>query len=326
MTNIAAAPGLPATKSRAAKAIVRVLGILGFVILVAFALIEIFPFVFTLANSFKCLPATAARPTAIIPSQLSFIDCQTVNENGRIIGVLSLDETSTDTTFRPTLDGYKEVFAADLGRWFTNTVFFSISITILRLIIDSMAGYSLARIKFPGQRVVFFIILGTLMIPGVVLIIPRFILLRQLGLLNTVWGVIIPLAADAFGIFLMKQFFEAIPLELEEAALVDGANRITLFFRVILPMATPALTALTIFSFQGQWNNFMDILVIAGSNPNLWTLTLGLSNLRGAGGETLRWHQFLAGSVLTTVPLAIVFFIFQRYFVEGVSYSGLAGQ
>jgi multiple sugar transport system permease protein len=188
-----------------------------------------------------------------------------------------------------------------------------------------MAGYSLARLKFPGNRVVFFIILGTMMIPGIVLIIPRFIIMRQLGMLDTYSGLIVPAATGAFGIFLMKQFFESIPNEIEEAAQVDGAGRFIMFFRIILPMATPALTALAIFSFQGSWNAFLDPLIVVQRNADLWTLPLGLALLRGATGSALPWDKFLAGSVITTLPLAVVFFFFQRYFVEGVNYSGLAG-
>jgi len=202
---------------------------------------------------------------------------------------------------------------------------FSIAITIARLAFDSLAGYALARLRFPGNRLIFFTILGTMMVPAIVLLIPRFIILKELDMLNSYQGLIVPLAVDAFGIFLMKQFFESIPLEIEEAAMVDGANRFVMFFRVVLPMATPALTALAIFSFQGTWNDFLMPLLILSGNNDLWTLTLGLSYLRGAYGETLRWHAFLAGSVLTTLPLALIFFYFQRYFVEGISYSGLKG-
>ncbi|MFN8377245.1 MAG: carbohydrate ABC transporter permease [Anaerolineae bacterium] len=298
----------------------RALGMIGLAILIIVALIEILPFVFTVANSFKCLPAIGQNPAAFIPVPPYGIDCV---QDGR---VLTGSETSTTLTFNPTLDGYEEVLAANIGLWFVNSLIFSVSITILHVILDSLAGYALSRIKFPGNRAIFFIILGTLMIPGVVLLIPRFIILQQLGILNTYQGLIIPLAADAFGIFLMKQFFDTVPIEIEEAAMVDGASRFVIFFRVVLPLATPALTALAIFSFQGQWNNFMDALIIIGGNPQLYTLTLGLATMRGASGETLRWHQFLAGAVITTVPLAIVFFAFQRYFVEGTSYSGLAGQ
>ncbi|KXK18956.1 MAG: ABC transporter permease [Chloroflexi bacterium OLB15] len=306
--------------STTGKLIRRILGIAGILFLAIVAAVEIVPFVFTIVNSAKCLPAINAAPWAFVPSS-GFIDCR--NEEGRPLPASAM---TSGVTFQPSLEGYQMVIAEDLPRWFMNSVIFAAAITICRILIDSLAGYSLARLKFPGNRLIFFIILGTLMIPGVVLIVPRFILLKQLGILNTYQGLIIPLAADAFGIFLMKQFFESIPKELEEAAEVDGASRLTTFFRIILPISTPALTALTIFSIQGMWNNFMDALIIVGTSPSLWTLTLGLTSLQGAGGETLIWNLFLAGAVITTVPMAIVFFAFQRYFVEGTSYSGLAGQ
>lgn len=295
------------------------LATLGWAVLIIFALIEILPFVFTVANSFKCLPAVQRFPAALIPATTT-TTC--VNEEG---APLPAREVATGTTFNPTLQGYQEIFDAKLPRWFANTAFFAVVITVLRLAIDSLAGYALARIKFPGNRVFFFIILGTMMVPTIVLLIPRFIILKQFGILNTYQGLILPLAADAFGIFLMKQFFESVPGEIEEAAMVDGANRFTMFLRVILPMATPALTALAIFSFQGAWNDFLMPLIVLSGNSDLWTLPVGLAFLRGAYGETLRWHAFLAGSVLTTLPLALIFFYFQRYFVEGISYSGLKG-
>jgi multiple sugar transport system permease protein len=298
----------------------RILMIVGIVILIFFAFIEIVPFVLTVANSLKCLPAVQAQPQSFIPVPPFGVSCQTASGAAR-----SASEVTGAITFNPTVEGYNEIFEQNLGRWFLNTVIFAVAVTLARLLFDSLAGYALARLKFPGNRLLFFIMLGTMMIPGVVLLIPRFIILKQLGILNTYQGFIFSLAADAFGVFLMKQFFEGIPEEIEEAAQVDGANRFIMFFRVVLPMATPALTALAIFSFQGTWNNFMDALIILGGNQNLYNLPLGLALLRGAYGETLRWHTFLAGSVLTTIPLAIVFFIFQRYFVEGISYSGIKG-
>jgi len=296
------------------------LTVIGWSVLILFAALEIFPFVFTVANSFKCLPAVQTYPRSIIPVPPFGVQCETDEGVSR-----SPSEVSGTATFNPTLDGYKEIADADLPRWLYNTAIFAVAITIARLAFDSLAGYALARLKFPGNRLLFFVILGTMMVPAIVLLIPRFIILKQMNMLNTYGGLIVPLSVDAFGIFLMKQFFESIPSEIEEAALVDGANRFTLFFRVVLPMATPALTALAIFSFQGSWNDFMMPLIILSGNNKLWTLTLGLSYLRGAYGETLRWHAFLAGSVLTTLPLALIFFYFQRYFVEGISYSGLKG-
>lgn len=312
---------LPAAEKQATnKTLKRVLTIVGIVVLIFFALIETMPFVLTIANSFKCLPAARDASEAFIPVPPFGVECRDAQ------GIpVSAEDTTNGILFNPALEGYQRAFEFNIPLWFGNTLIYAVAITFLRLIFDSLAGYALARMQFVGKRVMFFIILGTMMIPGVVLLIPRFIIMRQLGLLNTYQGVIFALAADAFGVFLMKQFFESIPSEIEEAAQVDGANRFTMFFRIVLPMATPALTALTIFSFQGTWNNFMDVLIIIGNKSELWNLPLGLAQLRGQFGETLEWNTFLAGAVITTIPLALVFFFFQRYFVEGISYSGLKG-
>jgi len=313
------AQAVPSSQSSIRSALRSTLAVLGFAFLILFALIETVPFVLTVANSFKCLPATREASEAFIPVPPFWVDC-------RVNGVaLPAAATTAGFTFNPTLEGYQQILRYDFGRWFGNSVIYSVSITILRVLFDSLAGYALARLKFPGKRLMFFIILGTLMIPGIVLLIPRFIILQQLGLLGTIQGVVLALAADAFGVFLMKQFFESIPEEIEEAAMVDGAGRLRIFFQIVLPMATPALTALTIFSFQGTWNNFMDVLIIIGKEADLWNLPLGLSQLRGQFGDTLEWNTFLAGAVFTTLPMALLFFFFQRYFVEGVSYSGLKG-
>jgi multiple sugar transport system permease protein len=297
----------------------RVLGLAGIGFLIVFALIETVPFVLAVANSFKCLPATRDVSEAFIPLPPFGIDCSPSGV------ALSAGETTSGLSFNPTLEGYNKILKYNYGTWFINSIIYAVAVTLVRLSFDSLAGYALARLTFPAKRVMFFVILATLMIPGIVLLIPRFIILRQLHVLGTYQGVVFALAADAFGVFLMKQFFESIPEEIEEAAQVDGAGRFTIFFRVVLPMATPALTALTIFSFQGTWNNFMDVLIIIGSKPNLWNLPLGLAQLRGQFGETLEWNTFLAGAIFTTLPMAVVFFFFQRYFVEGVSYSGLKG-
>ncbi|MEM6427895.1 MAG: carbohydrate ABC transporter permease [Deinococcota bacterium] len=288
--------------------------------LIVLALLEFGPFILTLSNSFKCLPAIQAEPQALIPLPPFGVDCRLPNGAS-----LPASATTTRLTFNPGLEGYRRIFQFNLDRWLINSVIYSVSVTLLRLIIDSLAGYALARIRFPGNRVLFFLILGTMMIPGIVLVIPRFLILKELSLLNTYQGLIFALAADAFGVFLMKQFFESVPKEIEEAAFVDGANRLTLFFRVVMPMATPALTALAIFSFQGTWNAFLDPLIIVGGDQDLLNLPLGLALLRGQFGDTLEWNVFLAGSVITTLPLALVFFFFQRYFVQGISYSGLKG-
>lgn len=305
-------------QSPLSKNINRVLSILGVGFIIFFALVETVPFVLTIANSFKCDSAVENLPMGFIP-RWETVTCRDAEGN-----YLAAEDQVDGFFFSPSVDGYLRIFSENFPRWTFNTALLSLDVTILRLIFDSMAGYALARLKFPGNRLFFFIILGTLMIPGVVLLIPRFLLLKELGLLNSYQGYIITLAADGFGILLMKQFFESIPGEIEEAAQVDGANRLTIFWRIVLPMATPALTALTIFSFQGNWNNFMDALIILGGNQELFNLPLGLTQARGAGRD-IQYDLVLAGSVITTLPMALIFFFFQRYFVEGVSYSGLKG-
>jgi multiple sugar transport system permease protein len=327
MATVITPPAAPST-SRSSIDFRRIIAIIGIAILVLVAIIEIMPFVLTIANSFKCDPAVTNRPTAFIPIPPFGVECETRDANGQVTGRLNAEAQTEGIFFNPSYNGYQSILTGsgqqNLPRWTLNTVIYAVGVTLLRLLFDSLAGYSLARLKFPGNRIMFFVVLSTLMIPGVVLLIPRFLMLRQMGLLNTYQGYFMVLAADAFGILLMKQFFEAIPKEIEEAASVDGASRITTFFRIVLPMATPALTALTIFSFQGQWNNFMDALIIVGTDPTMSNLPLGLTKLRGTG-QDIQYDLVLAGSVITTLPMAIIFFIFQRYFVEGVSYSGIKG-
>jgi multiple sugar transport system permease protein len=308
------------------RIIQRVIPIVGWTVIIIFALIQILPFLFTLSNSAKCLPAIQTHPEALIPIPPFDIDCQVavVDESGET-RLSNRTDTASGLTFKPSLEGYREVFEQNLARWLFNTFFVAACVTILHLIFDSLAGYALARIEFPGSRLIFYIVLSTMMIPGIVLLLPRFIIMKEIGLINNYPSLIVPFAASLFGVFLMKQFFESVPREIEEAAMVDGANRFIIFARIVLPMSTPALTALAIFSFQGMWNEFLQVLLLVAPKEDLWTLPLGLSFLRGEFGESLRWHTFLAGSVITTLPLAVVFFTFQRYFVEGISYTGLKG-
>jgi multiple sugar transport system permease protein len=149
--------------------------------------------------------------------------------------------------------------------------------------------------------------------------------LRELGLLNTYGGIIIPLAVDAFGIFLMRQFFMSIPKEIEEAAKVDGASTFTIWRRIVMPMAAPGLIALTILSFQGSWNEFLHPLIAAPTNASIWPLPLGLAQIAQATGESLNVPVAMAGSMLITIPVLIVFLIFQRYFIQGVAATGVKG-
>jgi len=204
-------------------------------------------------------------------------------------------------------------------RWFVNSVGLSTAVTVLNVFFCALAGYAFARLNFPGRTVLFLAVLATLMIPLQVTLIPKFLIMKQLGLLNTYPGVILPNISTAAGIFLMTQFMKAIPHELEEAAVIDGASKWTVFTRVILPLSAPALTALAIFSFQGQWNDFLWPLVVL-NDPTLFTLPLGIA---GFGGEYVQHTNWvLVGSIFTTLPMVFLVFFFQRYIIKSVATTG----
>ena len=267
---------------------------LSYALLFLLALSFLYPFLLSVMTSLKTLSDIAASPVSLIPEEI-------------------------------VLEGYARMQNLNVERWMFNSAFVALAITLGNVLFASMAGYALARIPFPGSNLLFLSILGTMMIPAIVLLIPMFIVLKQLAFIDTYQGLILPKVATAFGIFLMKQFFESIPREMEEAARIDGANRFQMFFRVILPLARPALVALIIFTFQGAWNDFMFPLIVISVNQDLYTLPLGLAILRGGLGENLQWNAILAGSLVTTLPMALVFLFFQRYFIEGISYGGLKG-
>lgn len=268
--------------------------VVGYGLLGLFAFIFIMPFLLTIVNSFKTRPQAAQEPLNLVPDPF-------------------------------TLEAFQRLAQADFLRWVFVTVVMTAAVTLLRLILNSMAGYALARLTFPGRAYVFALIVGVLMVPPIVLAIPRFIVMGQLGMLNSWSGLIVPLGMDAFGIFLMKQFFESVPREMEEAAKLDGATIWETFRHIVLPLATPGLIALTILSFQATWNDFLHVLITTPGRNDLNNLPVGLALLRGAFGESFDFPVLLGGSLLTIVPVAIVFFVFQRYFVQGVAASGVKG-
>ena len=265
-----------------------------YVILILLALTFLYPFFYAVMSSFKSLPEIAADPARLWPREW-------------------------------VLDGYRALQGFDVGRWIFNSALIALLVTLGTVFFASMAGYALARIRFPGSGLLFSTLVGTMMVPGIVLLIPMFIILKFLGLVDTYGGLILPKLVTVYGIFLMTQFYRAIPIELEEAALIDGANRWQIFSRVVLPLTRPALVALVIATFQGSWNEFMHPLIVITVNSSLYTLPLGLALLRGNMGQNLQWNVLMAGSMLTTLPMAMLFIFFQRYFIEGVSYSGIKG-
>ena len=273
--------------------------ILGYTVLIVFAFVFIYPFLLSAATAFKSLPDIQANPVVPWAS----------GEHGgwTLGGIGGLDSESIR-----------------IPRWTFNSAVVTIAVVLGRVLFDSLAGYALARLRFPGRGLVFGLVIAVLAIPGIILAIPRFLVMKELGILNSYTGLILPMVFDAFGIFLMKQFFEMLPRELVEAAKIDGASSWQVFSKVMLPLATPGLITLTI-STQGVWNEFLHYLIAAPSEPDLKTLTVGLAGISAAFGEAPPWNTVLAGTLITTLPIAIVFFVFQRYFVQGLAATGIKG-
>ena len=223
----------------------------------------------------------------------------------------------------PTFQNYIDLFQkVNFGRPFLNSVIVSLSTTFLSVLIATMAGYGFAKFHFKNKNILFLVILGTIMVPGQITMIPVFLLLTQLNLLNTYWGLILPAIANAFNIFFMRQFISGIPDELIEAAKMDGAHEGWIFFKVILPLARPAMAAITIFTFTGSWNNFLWPLIIA-TDESMYTLPVAISILGGQYTENIAMQ--MAGSVIVILPLIIVFLFTQRYFIKGITFTGLKG-
>ena len=253
-----------------------------YVVLLLLTVIYLYPFLIDVASSFKTDADASRSPLSLIPTTWSSAAYQTLFVN------------------------------SDFPRWFANSAVVTIAVTIGRTLFDSAAGYALARLRFPGRGVVFAGIIAVMAVPAVVLLIPRFLVLNQLGMYDSYSGLIIPLFADAAGVFIMKGFFESIPVAVEEAARIDGASTLRLFWSVVLPMARPALITIVILSFQGSWNE-LSHFIVASSNPDLFTLTKGVASL--ASGQLGSGNQYpvrLAAAAVMTIPVAVLFVLFQR--------------
>ncbi len=224
-----------------------------------------------------------------------------------------------------TLENYTKLLnnpATPIVRWFLNTIGVATVSTIAVLFIDSLAGYAYARLEFPGRNQLFALLLATLFLPGVMFLVPNFVTTYRLGLLNNYAGVIIPGLAGVFGVFFMRQFFESIPKELEEAAQMDGATLFQTFFQVVLPLARPALATLAVISFLASWNDFLWALLIL-KDRDLQTLQPGLRTLQGA--YTSEYALMMAGAVVVAIPVLIIYAFLQRYIVQSVATTGLKG-
>jgi multiple sugar transport system permease protein len=246
------------------------------------AIVYIFPFAIAIITSFKTEPDATNHPLSLIPHPF-------------------------------TTTAYHDLFRNnDFFLWVKNSVIVTLSITFLRVFLDSLAGYALARLRFRGRGAVFTVIVLVMAVPGVVLLIPKFLIIRQFGIYDTYYGMIVPLLVDAAGVFIMKNFFESIPVSVEESARIDGASIFRTYWSIVLPMARPALITIFILSFQGSWNELAHF-IISTQNASLSTLTKGVAQLAsGQLGSGNRYPLKLAASVLMTIPVAVLFFIFQR--------------
>ncbi len=239
------------------------------------------------------------------------------------------------TSLRPTKEAYKLNFdfsnlsfdsymnliqKNDIGQWYLNSIIIAVCVTVLGVLLSTMAGYALARIEFKGRNFIFLCIIGIMMIPGQITMIPQYMLLNKLGFVNNYVGLILPFIFNAFNIFMMRQFFISFPVSLEEAAELDGLNRMGIFFKIALPLAKPAVTTITIMTFMGSWNNFLipNLLI---TSRKMYTLPVGMASLNSQYFSFP--NQTMAGAMLLSLPMIVLFLICQRYFIEGVTTSGI---
>jgi multiple sugar transport system permease protein len=291
-------------------------GIIAYVVLTIWAILALTPLVWMLSTSFKEISIAIKLPPAFLPiwhsarpSHPSPIGKETWVEN---------------YTFEPKVTNFKSLFVrAPIARWFLNSAVVSGTHTVAMLLFCSMAGYAFAKKEFPGKNGIFWMLLSTMMIPGVVLLAPLFLLVgRYMGLMNTYSGLILPGLVGAFGIFLMKQFIQTLPTELIEAARIDGASEVGVFSSVILPLSKPPLAVLGIFSFMGAWNDFLWPLLITQSKT-MRPLAVGLATLQQEAGTD--YGLLMAGSVMAAIPMIIIFFALQRYFIKGLTIGAVKG-
>jgi multiple sugar transport system permease protein len=253
-----------------------------YALLVALALVYVMPFLIQVSTSFKTEPDAAANPVSLIPGMW-------------------------------TTAAYTKLFLnSDFPLWFRNSLVVTLCVTVGRAFFDSLAGYALARLRFRGRGVIFAGVVAVMSVPSVVLLIPKFLVIKQLGIYDAYAGMILPLLVDASGVFIMKNFFESVPASVEEQARVDGAGTFRIFWSIVLPMARPALVTIVILSFQGSWNE-LSHFIVSTQDPALTTLTKGVASL--ASGQLSAGTQYplkLAAALVMTIPVALLFFVFQR--------------
>jgi multiple sugar transport system permease protein len=264
--------------------------ILAWVLLLIGGLLMVTPLLYMFSSSLK--PSSQIYDMRFIPESITLQNYVTVLADGRFV------------------------------RWFLNSFLIATVTTVSNVFFDSLVGYTLAKFRFRGRNLVFLAILSTLMIPTEMLVIPWYLMAARLGWLDSYWGIMFPGMMTAFGTFLMKQFFESVPDDVLEAARVDGLNEFTIWWKVAMPLVTPAIAALAIFTFLGNWTAFFWPLIVTTS-ADLYTLPVGLSSF--AVQESIAWEKIMTGVALATLPTLVVFLLLQRFIVRGVMLAGLKG-
>ena len=276
----------PATRRRRASILVTGVLAVGLMLVVM-------PFVWMLLSSFKDVEELAARPPTWLPS-------------------------------RPTTANYASLLEQlDFARYFTNSAVVAVLVTVANLVFCSMLGYALAKLRFPGRRALFGLVMGTLLVPSAVTLVPMFVLMSRLNLINSFPALILPFAAGPFGVFLMRQFMRQIPDELLDAGRVDGAGEFYLFWRVAMPLCGPALATLGILTFLASWNNFIWPLVVT-TDQEMFTLPVALANFATDPNHP-EPGVLMAGSAVLVLPVLAVFLVLQRFFTRGIAMTGLKG-
>lgn len=281
-------------KAKAAERRTLALDILNHGALTLIALLFLFPFFWMLTNAVRSNAEVLAIPVRILPN---------VYEWGNFA------KAWTQLPF---------------GRFFLNSVIVSVSVTLITVVVSSLSGYAFARLKFPGRDQLLMAYLATLMVPSIMLIIPLYLIVNAMGMVNTFQGVILPMAFGTFGAFLLRQFFLSIPLELEEAARIDGASRLRILVSIILPLSMPALGLLALFTFIAQWNNFLWPLIVMTGQDNA-TLPVGLTQFQTQ--QRTEWNFIMAGAALSMIPGIILAIVLQKLIYNSISLNaGMGGR
>jgi multiple sugar transport system permease protein len=283
------------------------------------AAVMVYPYLYAVGGSLKTRAEFAADKRSVVPPRY-----QGPSLYQRFVA--GKQDAAAEKQWRewPIYRNYVDAIEfGEIDRYLCNSLFYAVIVTAASLFFNVLAAYAFARMTFPGRDALFAMLLSTMMIPSAVLLVPQFLVVQHLGLVDTVLGVILPGFAGAFGVFLLRQFFMNIPGELENAATIDGCSRWGILWHIILPLSKPVLITLGLFTFMGAWNSFEWPLVVL-SNQDYYPLTVGLSLFRDQNGQD--WPRVLAASVMGSFPLILLFYAAQRFLVGGISLSGMKAQ